>query len=113
MLSVLLACNQGAGTVGLREDRGEALGRSTLMESGDGGWIRAGATQPGGDDGSPGDEWTEDGWPTAAAAEPAAGPLTGKRWGHGGVPGFSAWVAAAVAVVAAAAGVAAGFFLIS
>jgi hypothetical protein len=33
--------------------------------------------------------------------------------GHGGVPGFSAWVAAAVAVVAAAAGVAAGFFLIS
>jgi hypothetical protein len=40
------------------------------------------------------------------------GPLTGKRWGHGGVPGFSAWVAAAVAVVAAAAGVAAGFLLV-
>jgi len=98
------------------------------MESGDGGWIRAGATQPGaddglgrepgsgGDDGWPDDEWTEDGWPAAAAAEPAAGPLTGpltgKRWSHGGVPGFSVWVAAAVAVVAAAAGVAAGFLLV-
>ena len=36
----------------------------------------------------------------------------GKRWGHGGVSGFSGWIALAVAVVAAAAGVTAGFFLI-
>ena len=88
-----------------------------------------------GEDGWPEDEWLEHGWPGygwpehgwpgygwpghgwSAAAEPAAGPSawpsTGTRWGHGGIPGFSAWVAAAVAVVAAAAGVAAGLFLIT
>jgi len=74
------------------------------MDSGDGGWIRSEAAQPDGGSWLDGD----DGWP-AAATEPSAG----KRWGHGGIPGFSAWVAAAVAVVAAAAGVAAGLFLIS
>lgn len=91
------------------------------MESGDGGWIRADAAQwdedeslgevegldeddgRDEDDGWPGD----DGWPATAAA-----PSAGKRWGHGGIPGFSAWVAAAVTAVAATAGVAAGLFLI-
>jgi hypothetical protein len=111
------------------------------MESGDGGWIRAEAVPPDeglgedfgldGDDGWPEYGWPEYGWPeygrpeygrpeygrpeygrSAAAGEPATGPPAGKRWGRGGVPGFSAWVAAAVAVVAAAAGVATGLFLI-
>jgi len=92
------------------------------MDSGDSGWIRAEAAQPdedeeygvrsaggegpggegpGGEPGLDGD----DGWPST-------GHLTGKRWGHGGVPGFSTWMAATVAVVAAAAGLAAGLFLI-
>jgi hypothetical protein len=70
------------------------------MESGDGGWICAEPAQPDGD----GDE---DSWPATVA-----GPAAGKRWGHGGIPGFSAWVATAVAMVAAAAGVAVGLFLI-
>jgi len=100
------------------------------MDSGDGGWIRAEATQPdedkeygvrsaggegpggegpGGEPGPDGD----DGWPsTGPSTGHLTGPLTGKRWGNGGVPGFSAWMAAAVAVIAAATGVAAGFFLI-
>jgi hypothetical protein len=57
--------------------------------------------------GPEGSEWlVGPGWP--AGIEPGYG----KRWGHGGVPGFSGWVALAVAVVAAAAGVAAGFLLI-
>jgi hypothetical protein len=74
------------------------------MESGDGGWIRPVAAQPYGGSGPGGD----DGWP-ATVTEPSAG----KRWSRGGVPGFSVWVAAAIAMVAAAAGVAVGFFLIS
>ena len=91
------------------------------MESDDGRWIRAEAIQPEGGEGlsedrglseqaGPGEDagsGENDGWP-ARVADPSAG----KRWGHGGVPGFSAWVAAAVAVVAAAAGVAVGLFLI-
>ncbi len=40
------------------------------------------------------------------------GEENGKRWGRGGGPGFSGWVALAVAVGAAAAGVSVGFFLI-
>jgi hypothetical protein len=44
----------------------------------------------------------DDGWPTGS----------GKRWGRGGVSGFSGWVAAAVALAAATAGVAVGFFLV-
>ena len=80
------------------------------MESDDGRWIRAEAIQPQGDErlsgkAGPGEN---DGWPA-----PVAGPSAGKRWGHGGIPGFSAWAAAAVAVVAAAAGIAFGLFLIS
>jgi len=70
------------------------------------------------DDDWPGDESPDDAWPDgesfAAPGGPAApGPGAGYRtgWGHGGIPGFSAWLAVAVAVVAAAAGVAAGFFL--
>ena len=70
------------------------------MESGTGEWIHAEAdAEPGrGDDG---------GWPVAARETSA-----GKRWGHGGIPGFSGWVAAVVAVAAAAAGFAAALFLI-
>jgi hypothetical protein len=80
------------------------------VESDDGRWICAEAIQPQGDESlseeaGPGEN---DSWPA-----PVAGPSAGKRWGHGGVPGFSAWAAAAVAVVAAAAGVAVGLFLIS
>ena len=80
------------------------------MESDDGRWIRAEAIQPEGDEGlseeaGPGGN---DGWPA-----PVAGPSAGKRWGRGGVPGFSAWAVAAVAIVAAAAGVAVGLFLMS
>jgi hypothetical protein len=99
------------------------------MDSGDGGWIRAEATQPDEDEEyevrSAGGEGPgrgpgldgDDGWPSARhlpgpSTGPSTGSLTGKRWGHGGVPGFSAWVAAAVAVVAAAAGVAAALFVI-
>ena len=70
------------------------------MESGTGEWIHAEADAESGrgDDG---------GWPAAAR-----GTSAGKRWGHGGIPGFSGWVAAVVAVAAAAAGFAAALFLI-
>jgi hypothetical protein len=80
------------------------------MESGYGGWIRAEAARPDGGSGLGGEPALggDDGWP-ARVTEPSAG----KRWRHGGVPGFSAWVAAAVAMVAAAVGVAVGLFLIS
>jgi hypothetical protein len=80
------------------------------VESDDGRWIRAEAIQPQGDESLSGEAGPgeNDGWPA-----PVAGPSAGKRWGHGGIPGFSAWAAAAVAVVAAAAGVAVGLFLIS
>lgn len=78
-------------------------------------------------DESPDDEWL-DGEPSAApggSPEPGGpmgtpggpagpGPGFGYRtggWGRGGVPGFSAWMAVAVAVVAAVAGVAVGFLL--
>ena len=63
------------------------------------------------DDGWPEDEWPDDGWPPGLPG-PAPAPETGKRWGHGGVPGFSVWAAAAVAVLAAAAGVAVGLLLV-
>ncbi|HEU5389526.1 MAG TPA: hypothetical protein VFV73_26875 [Streptosporangiaceae bacterium] len=49
----------------------------------------------------PGDNWPGDNWP---GDDPGG-------WGHGGIPGFSARMAVAVAVVAAAAGVAVGFLL--
>jgi hypothetical protein len=66
------------------------------MESGDGGWICGEPAQPDGD----GDE---DSWPATVA-----GPAAGKRWGHGGIPGFSAWVATAVAMVGGPASMAGG-----
>ena len=80
------------------------------MEPDDGEWIRAEAARksPAGDDLRPDEEWPGYGW---SAADPV-GSATGKRWGHGGIPGFSGWVAAAVAVVAAAAGVAVGLSLV-
>jgi hypothetical protein len=68
----------------------------------EGGW-------PGPDEDEPDDEWPADEWPPGPPGPP---PGTGTRWGHGGVPGFSVWVAAAVAVLAAAAGVAVGLLLI-
>jgi hypothetical protein len=87
------------------------------MESGDDGWIRAEA-----DGENPGKEpglGEDDGWPAVVTGPSAksstgtfAGTSAGERWGHGGIPGFSARVAAAIAVAAAAAGVVAGFFLI-
>jgi hypothetical protein len=61
------------------------------------------------DDDSPDDEPPVDDWPPGPPGPP---PETGKRWGHGGVPGFSVWAAAAVAVLAAAAGVAVGLLLV-
>jgi hypothetical protein len=68
------------------------------MESGDGRWIHARGTQA-----------DEDAGPLAW---PSTGASAGKRWGRGGIPGFSGWMAAAVAVVAAAAGVVIGFLLV-
>ena len=91
------------------------------MESGDGRWIHAGGTQA--DEDAEYQARSADGWP-AVVAGPLAWPSTGtsagtstgtsagKRWGRGGIPGFSGWMAAAVAVVAAAAGVVIGFFLV-
>ena len=74
---------------------------------------------PAGADGRPDEEWPAHGWSAAylapaagSASGPATGSAAGKRWGHGGIPGFSGWVAAAVAVVAAAAGVVVGLCLI-
>jgi hypothetical protein len=80
------------------------------MESGDGGWICAEVAWPDGGSGLGGKPalGEDDGWP-ATVREPSAG----KGWGRGGVPGFSAWIAVTIAMVAAAAGVAVGFFLIS
>ena len=87
------------------------------MGSGDGGWIRAGGTQA--DEDAEYQACSAEGWPAVAAGPPggpsigtSAGTSAGKCWGHGGIPGFSAWVAAAVAVAAAAAGVVVGFFLV-
>jgi hypothetical protein len=99
------------------------------MESGDGGWIHARGTQA--DEDAEYQARSADGWPAVMAgplAWPSTGPSTGtstgtsagtstgasagKRWGRGGIPGFSGWLAAAVAVVAAAAGVVIGFFLV-
>ena len=107
------------------------------MKSDDGEWIRAEADRqgpaeadrqgpagadrqgPAGADGRPDEEWPAHGWSAAylapaagSASGPATGSAAGKRWGHGGIPGFSGWVAAAVAVVAAAAGVVVGLCLI-
>jgi hypothetical protein len=69
------------------------------MERDDGEWIRDQAASRAGPD----DEWPAHDRPPGP---PGPQPETGKRWDHGGVPGFSVWVAAAVAVLAAAAGVA-------
>jgi hypothetical protein len=91
------------------------------MESGDGGWIHARGTQA--DEDAEYQARSADGWPAVVAgplAWPSAGTSAGtstgasagKRWGRGGIPGFSGWMAAAVAVVAAAAGVVIGFFLV-
>jgi hypothetical protein len=80
------------------------------MESGDGGWIRAEADREP-DSGEEPRLDEDDGWP-ATVAGPSVGSAAGRRWGRGGVPGFSAWVTAAAAVAAAAAGVAFGFVLI-
>jgi len=71
------------------------------MRRPDGEWIRDEAADRAGPAGD---------WP---AAPPGSQPETEKHWGHGGVPGFSVWVAAAVAVLAAATGVAAALLLIS
>ena len=79
------------------------------MESGDGGWIRAEVHGE-----NPGEEpgrGEDDGWP-ARIAGPATGCSAGKRWGHRGIPGFSAWAVAAVAAAAVAAGIVVGFFLV-
>jgi hypothetical protein len=79
------------------------------MESGDGGWIHARGTQA--DEDAEYQARSADGWP-AVVVGPSTGTSAGKRWGHGGIPGFSAWVAAAVAVAAAAAGVVAGLLMV-
>jgi hypothetical protein len=85
----------------------------------EGEWIRGEPEEDDGpDDDSLDDEWLDDEssagpeWPMGHGGRPGPGLGYGKDWGHGGVPGFSGWVAVAVAIVAAAAGVAAGFFLI-
>jgi hypothetical protein len=85
----------------------------------DGEWIRGETASPAGDEGrpdedgldedEPDDEWPANDWPPGPPGPPRG---TGKRWGHGGIPGFSVWMAAAVAVLAAAAGVAVGLLLI-
>jgi hypothetical protein len=88
-----------AGNPGAAADRGMA---------GDDGWPV---------DGWPGDSWPEDEWPgderpgdeRPGGAQPGG---AGKGRGHGGASGFSVRVAAVVAVLAAAAGVAAGLFLV-
>jgi hypothetical protein len=109
------------------------------MAPDDGEWIRdetaspAGArergSRPAGDAGRPGQEWPDEDWPDDESPDddwpddespvddwppepPGSPPATGKRWGHGGVPGFSVWAAAVVAVLAAAAGVAVGLLLV-
>jgi hypothetical protein len=86
----------------------------------DGDWIRAGAAYPAGDgDEWPDDEWSDDEWSDDewsdddewldddAPAEPRLG-----YWGHGSVSGFPVLAVAVVAVVAAIAGAAVGFFLV-
>jgi hypothetical protein len=83
------------------------------MESGDGGWIHAGETQS--EENAEYQARSADGWPAVVAGPltwPSTGTSAGKRWGHGGIPGFSAWVAAAVAVAAAAAGVVVGLLMV-
>jgi hypothetical protein len=70
------------------------------------------------DDEWPDDEWPDDdlpagpGWPMGPGGRTGPGLGYGKGGGHRGVPGFSGWIAVAVAVVAATAGVTAGFFLV-
>jgi hypothetical protein len=80
------------------------------MESGDGRWIHARGTQPDEDAGPL--AWPSTGPSTGTSTGASAGASAGKRWGRGGIPGFSGWMAAAVAVVAAAAGVVIGFLLV-
>ena len=77
----------------------------------DGEWIRdeaAGAGEAAGVD----EGWPEDSWPADERPGEAQPGGAGKGRGHGGAPGFSVRAAAAVAVLAAAAGVAAGLFLV-
>jgi hypothetical protein len=82
----------------------------------EGGWLdedgpdEDGPDEDGPDEDDLDDEWPGGDWPPGSPGPP---PETGKRWGHGGVPGFSVWMAAAVAVLAAAAGVAVGLLLIN
>jgi hypothetical protein len=89
----------------------------------DGEWIRDEAAGPAGDQGTtaddgwpvggwPEDSWPDDEWPGGAQPGGAQPGGAGKGPGHGGVPGFSVRVAAAVAVLAAAAGIATGLFLV-
>jgi hypothetical protein len=118
---------QPDGERGVRSAGGEDLDGDWELDEEDGwpeddwpedGWSQNGWPHHGwAHDGWPRDGWPEYGWPatTAAGFTPgsAAGPPAGRRWGHGGVPGFSAWVAVAVAAAAATAGVAVGLFLVS
>ncbi|MFY9933604.1 MAG: hypothetical protein WAK82_36915 [Streptosporangiaceae bacterium] len=101
------------------------------MTSDDGEWIRdqaadgPGATEPDEGwlkEGSPDEAWPDEAWPDEAwpdeawpdEAWPAAGGSagTGSRRGHRDTPGLRGRVAAMVAVIAAAAGATAGFFLV-
>jgi len=93
------------------ETAGQAGAREHGAKPGRAGELGAQAPRDEGrpDDKWPHDEWPADDWPPRPPGPP---PETGKRWGHGGVPGFSVWMAAAVAVLAAAAGVAIGLLLI-
>ena len=91
----------------------------------EGEWIRDEAQPPGGRPAgsqTPGEEWPEDGWPQDGwpgdgwpdGGQPGGGGGSGAGMGRGpgGAPGFSVRAASAVALLAAAAGVAAGFFLV-
>jgi hypothetical protein len=77
----------------------------------DGDWVRDEATRPaGGEEADGGGGWAGDGWAEQGYGAPPAWAGAGR--GHGGAPGFSVRAAAVVAVLAAAAGIAAGLFLV-
>jgi len=81
----------------------------------EGEWIRdeaAGTDDGWPEDGLRDDEGPEDEWPGGVQPGGVQPGGAGKGRGHGGVPDFSVRAAAAVAVLAAAAGVAAGLFLV-
>jgi hypothetical protein len=107
-------------TTGLGGDPGTAANQGV---AGDDGWH----VDSWPDDESPDDVWPVDerpggaqpgeaqpGGPQPGEAQPGGAQPggAGDSRGHGGAPGFSVRVAAAVAVLAAAAGVAAGLFLV-